>query len=101
MRVYISVPMKGRTDAEILNERKKAIEIVKADNPYEDIKVINNFFRGESRNDNPLWCLGESLKKLSTADLAFFGKGWQDARGCRIEFASAIAYGIEFLIQYD
>ena len=101
MRVYISVPMRGRTDAEILNERRKAIEIVKADNPYEDIKVINNFFMEESRNDNPLWCLGESFKKLSTADSAFFGKGWQDARGCRIEFECAMAYGIEFMIQYD
>lgn len=98
MRVYISVPMRGRTDAEILNERRKAIEIVKADNTYEDIKVINNFFREESRNDNPLWCLGESLKKLSTADLAFFADGWQDARGCRIEFECAVAYGIKFMM---
>lgn len=98
MRVYISVPMRGRTDAEILNERRKAIEIVKADNPYEDIKVINNFFREESRNDNPLWCLGESLKRLSTADLAYFAEGWKDARGCRIEFECAVAYGIEFMM---
>lgn len=98
MRVYISVPMRGRTDAEILNERRKAIEIVKADNTYEDIKVINNFFGEESRNDNPLWCLGESLKKLSTADLAFFADGWQDARGCRIEFECAVAYGIKFMM---
>lgn len=75
MRVYISVPMRGRTDAEILNERRKAIEIVKADNPYEDIKVINNFFREESRNDNPLWCLGESLKSFQPLIWRFSVKG--------------------------
>ena len=98
MRVYISVPMRGRTDAEILNERRKAIEIVKADNPYEDIKVINNFFREESRNDNPMWCLGNSIESLSTADLAFFSEGWQDARGCRIEFECAMSYGIKFMM---
>lgn len=98
MRIYISVPMEGRTDAEILNEYQKAIKIVKTDNPGEDIKVIGNLFMEESHNDNPLWCLGESLKKLSTADLAFFGKGWKDARGCRIEFECAVAYGIEFMM---
>ena len=101
MRVFISVPTEGRTDAEIAGELNEAIKIVKADNPHEDIKVIGNFFREEPRNDNLLWCLGKSIELLSSADLAFFGKGWQNARGCRIEFASAIAYGIEFLIQYD
>lgn len=55
---------------------------------------VTNFIFGSYKKS-------ESLKKLSTADLAFFAEGWQDARGCRIEFASAIAYGIEFMIQYD
>lgn len=101
MRVFISVPTEGRTDAEIAGELNEAIKIVKADNPHEDIRVIGNFFREEPCNDNPLWCLGKSIELLSSADLAFFGKGWKDARECRIEFACAIAYEIEFLIQYD
>ena len=96
MRVFISQPMNGMTDDEIKNERKKAIEKVRAEYPDEDIKIINNLFSEAPRTAIPLWCLGKSLELLSTADLAFFAEGWKDARGCRIEFECAMAYGIKF-----
>lgn len=100
MRVFISQPMseKLRTDAEIENERKKAIEAVKAAYPDENIEVIDSFFSGAPYNANPLWFLGKSLELLSTADLVYFAEGWQDARGCRIEFKCAVAYGIKFMM---
>lgn len=98
MRVFISQPMNGKTDAEIENERKKAIEAIRAEYPDEDINVINNFFIDEPHIANPLFYLGNSIEFLSTANLAYFAEGWQDARGCRIEFECAVAYGIEFMM---
>ena len=44
---------------------------------------------------NPLWFLGKSLELLAGADIAYFAKGWQDARGCRIEHTCAVEYNID------
>ena len=39
--------------------------------------------------------LGASLQILSYCDACVFMRGWDTARGCRIEHAAAIAYGLE------
>lgn len=96
MRVFISQPMNGKTYSEIKNERKKAIEAVREEYPDEDIKIIDNLF-DEDYENNMLWNLGQSIAMLSTADLAFFAEGWNNARGCRIEFTCACEYGIKFI----
>ena len=98
MRVFISQPMNGKTYSEIKNERKKAIEAVRKEYPDEEIKIIDNLFEEDYEIANPMWCLGNSIESLSTADLAFFAEGWQDARGCRIEFECAMSYGIKFMM---
>ena len=38
--------------------------------------------------------LGESLKLLAKADIAYFAPGWNKARGCKIEHQCALEYGI-------
>ena len=96
MRVFISQPMNGKTYSEIKNERKKAIEAVREEYPDEDIKIIDNLF-DEDYENNMLWNLGQSIAMLSTADLAFFAEGWNNERGCRIEFTCACEYGIKFI----
>lgn len=48
----------------------------------------------------PLWFLGKSLELLAGADIAYFAKGWQDARGCKIENTCAIEYGIPVIEDY-
>lgn len=97
MRVFISQPMNGKTYSEIKNERKKAIEAVREEYPDEEIKIIDNLLEEDYAIDNPLWSLGQSIAMLSTADLAFFAEGWNNARGCRIEFICACEYGIKFM----
>ena len=37
---------------------------------------------------------------LAGADIAYFAKGWQDARGCKIENTCAIEYGIPVIEDY-
>ena len=36
----------------------------------------------------------DSLEFLSGADIAYFAKDWQKARGCKIEHERAVEYGI-------
>lgn len=98
-KLFISQPMRGKTEEEILAERKKAIESAER-NLGEPVEVIDSFFQNAPADARPLWFLGKSLELLSTADIAYFAKGWEDARGCRIENQCAIEYGIEVIEDY-
>lgn len=98
-KLFISQPMRGKTDEEILAERKKAIESAER-NLGEPVEVIDSFFQNAPVDARPLWFLGKSLELLSAADIAYFAKGWEDARGCRIENQCAIEYGIEVIEDY-
>ena len=91
--------MRGKTDAEILYEREKAIASVQKI-LGEEVDVIDSFFQNEPAEAEPLWFLGKSLELLSTADVAYFAKGWEEARGCRIENTCAIEYGITIIEDY-
>lgn len=98
-KLFISQPMRGKTDAEILAARERAIESAKR-NLGEDVEVIDSFFQNAPADAKPLWFLGKSLELLSTADVAYFVPGWEDARGCRIENTCAIEYGITVIEDY-
>ena len=97
-KLFISQPMRGKTDEEILAVREKAIASAKRQ-IGEDVEVIDSFFQNAPVDANPMWYLAKSLELLSTADVAYFAKGWEEARGCRIENTCAIEYGIELVIE--
>ena len=85
--------MKGKSDEEIILERETALkEVQKLFEGH--IEVIDSFFQGAPAGAKPLWFLGKSLELLSDADIAYFAKGWRDARGCKLEHDAAKAYGI-------
>lgn len=92
-KLFISQPMNGKTDDEILTDRSNAIQSAK-ESLGEDVEVIDSFFRCAPVDATPLWYLGESLKMLSLADAAYFAHGWESARGCKIENMCAKEYGI-------
>lgn len=95
MKLFVSQPMRGKTDEEIIEERNALIARVRED--YPDVEVIDSFFR--SSEDTPLYNLGESLKLLSEADIAVFAKGWDTARGCRIEHQCCLDYNIGIFVE--
>ena len=92
-KLFISQPMKGKSDEDILAERQKAIKSAEA-KIGEAVEVIDSFFQSAPADAKPLWYIGKSLELLASADIAYFAKGWQDARGCKIENTCAIEYGI-------
>ena len=98
-KLFISQPMKGKTDEEILAVRKKAIKSAES-MLEESVEVIDSFFQGAPADAKPLWYLAKSLELLATADVAYFAKGWEDARGCRIENTCAIEYDIDVIEDY-
>lgn len=98
-RLFISQPMRDKTNEQIEAERARAIESAKKHLGC-DVEVIDSFFKAAPHDAKPLWFLGKSLELLSTADVAFFVKGWDEYRGCRIENRCAIEYGIDVIEDY-
>lgn len=92
-KLFISQPMRGKTDEEIFAERERAIKAAE-ELLREPVEVIDSFFRSAPVGAKPLWFLGKSLELLSDADIAYFAKDWQKARGCKIEHECAVEYGI-------
>ena len=100
MKAMFSQPMKGLTEREIAEARERAMEFLKKYG-YE---VVNTLFTDEWYNDKamaergvvkkPLCFLAKSLENMSKCEVAYFCKGWENARGCRIEHEAAIAYGL-------
>lgn len=95
-KVFISQPMVNKTDEEIKTVRNKIIEEIRT---YidDDVEIIDSFFEGAPHDAKPLWFLGKSLQLLSNADIAYFAKGWEKYRGCRIEHTCAVEYGLNVL----
>ena len=92
-KVFISQPMRGKTDEEILKARDEAFAFIKR--VIKDAELIDTFLNGNVEEKHlGLKALGKSIQMLDDADGVWFLEGWQDARGCRIEHDCAIAYGI-------
>lgn len=91
MKVMISQPMKGKTDEEIREERKKLVKILE-NSGYE---VIDTIFTQEppENSDRSMWYLAKSIEAMSEVDGVIFMKGWGDARGCVTEEYIARKYG--------
>ncbi|MBR0411067.1 MAG: hypothetical protein IJI25_08715 [Eubacterium sp.] len=101
IKVFISQPMKDKTEEEILKAREKAIATVKR-GYGENVEIIDSYFADYNPDAGcvPLKFLAKSLELLADADIAYFAKGWQDARGCRIENVCAKEYGIAIIRDY-
>lgn len=96
MKVFISQPMRDKTDEQIKEERAKAVNRIK-ETYNEDVEIIDSFFKNVPHNAKPLWFLGKSLELLADADIAYFCKDWEKYRGCKIEHTYAKEYGIEVM----
>lgn len=98
MKIFISQPMKGYSNFEIEIIRGKIKKALK-EKYGNDIEIIDSFIKGAPANAKPLWYLGESIKKLSKADIAVFayntlviGGKFALVRGCGIEEKCAREY---------
>lgn len=104
-RAMISQPMAGKTDEEIAEARDRAHARLR-EMGYE---FVNTLFTDQWYSDAamkergvvqvPLCYLAKSLENMSLCHAAYFCKGWENARGCRIEHAAAVAYGLEVLYE--
>lgn len=104
-KAMISQPMAGKTEKGIVETRENAITFLK-ERGYD---IVNTLFTDDWYSDKamqergvvqiPLCFLAKSLENMSKCHVAYFCKGWQTARGCRIEHEAAKAYGIAIIYE--
>lgn len=99
MKVMISQPMAGKTTEQILDERKNIVKLLES----QGHAVVDTIIRKQppSNVQEALWSLGTSLQKMAECDAVLFMRGWDTARGCRIEHACALDYGLQILSVSD
>ena len=104
-KVMLSQPMNGRTEKEIVSVRERAIKALEE----KGYQVVNTCFTdewyGKEQMKNrgvvqiPLCFLAKSLENMSLCHAVYFCKGWEAARGCKIEHEAAKAYGLEIIYE--
>ena len=90
MKIFISQPMRGYTQAEIIAERKR-IESIFSGN-----EIIDSIIAEEPPKDSKeaVWDLGKSIELLSQADMIVCPRNYHEYNGCCIEREVAARYGI-------
>lgn len=104
-KAMLSQPMADKTHEEIVETRERAIHALQ-ERGYE---IINTLFTDEWYDKEameargvvqiPLCFLAKSLENMSLCHAAYFCKGWEQARGCRIEHEAANAYGLKIIYE--
>lgn len=115
MKVFISQPMSGLTEKEILKQREAAVLDIKA-TLGDDVEILESYLSLENietarrwfertnhcwKDDKHkyIWMLARSLTILSFADVMWLVDDWAASRGCNIELREAINAGIPVYIQ--
>lgn len=105
MKAMLSQPMAGKSEEEIVATRERAIAALEAQG-YEIVNTLftDEWYSQESMKERgvvqiPLCFLAKSLENMSLCHAAYFCKGWEKARGCRIEHEAAKEYGLTVLYE--
>ena len=104
-KAMLSQPMNGLTEEQIVESRNRAVEYLTT-NGYEVVNTLftDEWYGKESMGERgvrqiPVCFLAKSLENMSLCDTVFFVKGWEDARGCKIEHEVAKQYGLEIIYE--
>lgn len=102
-KLFVSQPMRGLTADEIVAERNRIIlkaqeAMGEAVNPLPSF--VETYDVGLTER-TPVRFLANSIAILADADVAVFGKGWEEARGCRIEHKVCMDYDIDIVEIYS
>ena len=95
-KIFVSLPMRDKFEDEIRREQERLLEAA-GEYLKEPVKLIDTYLT-EGKYD-ALECLGEAIKRMAGADYVMFGRGWDDARWCKIEMACALQYNKKILIE--
>ena len=90
MKIMISQPMKGKTEEQIRTEREDLVQKLEE----EGYEVVDTIFADEPPKhcDTAIYYLAKSIEAIGQVDGVVFMQGWENARGCKIEYQVAKEY---------
>lgn len=95
LNLFVSLPMRGKTIADIRARQQEVFEAVVSNSQAYEWRLLDTVHEGmDCPPENLTFYLGESIKKLGEADLVIFDKNWRNANGCRIEHVACELYNI-------
>ena len=109
INIFISQPMSGKSEEEILATRQKEIEKIHQlfDADGVEINIIASYIDDATRkhfkkyvSDDINWdifWLSQSLERLAMADMIWLCDGWEYSKGCNVELECAMQYGISIV----
>ena len=80
-KLFISQPMKDKTNDEIERERERAIREA-TEYIGEPVEIIDSFFKDAPHDAKPLWFLAESIRLMADADLFISPRGGRTHAAC-------------------
>lgn len=124
MIIFVSTPMSGKTNDEILKSFERIKDLVKEQfDPKEPIIISNDFITpyiintndakentipsdlfvaygdpdGIYENLGPVGCLGNSIMHMPISQAIIFTRGFTQARGCLVEYTVVNNYGDDWV----
>ena len=103
-KVFLSLPMNGKSDDWIENEKAKMMRnydaVTGGCNEYvdnSDFVMPAETFLDIQKNETAvrIWYLAEALKKMSLCDVILFHPDYNSARGCHVESLTAYRYNMK------
>ena len=100
VKVFVSQPMRGKTNEEIMKERERVKDVVKRLYPLHIVKVeiLDSFIKN---SNSSLETFIRGLNKMYEADLVYFVKGFKEYKGCKLEFEIATQYNARMAVEQD
>ena len=105
-KAMISQPMGGVSEKEIVATRDRAVCYLREQGYlFENTLFTDEWYDEEKARiperitNSALFFLARSLEAMSRCSSVYFCKGWEYARGCKIEHDAAVAYGLEIIYE--
>ena len=110
LNIFISQPMHGRSEEEIVKERKEIMQLLGECNPYKktwDLHIIDNLHHEARTWDYlpperaaRLYNLGQSISQMADADFVVIAPEYFKANGCVVEYDAAALSDIPLYVLY-
>lgn len=101
VKCFISVPISGRNDEDILKDiyeaQLDAEKKIKEEKPNALI-IFKDGFSFNSNENNPVYLLGEAICNLSDCEYVYFCSNWDRSKGCKIENEVSLKYDKKILL---
>ena len=100
-RVFVSQRMRGRSEEAIDRERHLIFDALPSLTGIRERIEVPKLDKLTTASNSPASCVGLSIQDMANSDLVVFAPGWRDARGCVVEHAVCLLYGLSYIELLD